>query len=592
MKRKGKIRHGLAYQIFTFFVFSVLVTDIISFYIIRNVVTSNVLAERETIAQGMAKDVESSIQEYDSYEWVIAYLFEHEHDDLDFEYDKTDETDVKTAEFLNAHPGFDLKNVTADELNALSEEDQKTYVEIVYNAWIMRFNALKIAYNAEYVYILATDDNFEEDIFLVNSNGGTNERGTELGQSYIFGVRVTNNEDQKSTFSGLMPDYDMTVHTDGYMDSYHYNAKINGMNVITGMTFTVSDIENHVKTQTITFMVVFAILQAMFVIICRVMLYRGVVKPILSITDNVRKYTKDKDGEPVKKSLEQIHPDNEIGSLSTGIYEMVCEIEDHVEEIKSVTAEKERISVELDLAQKIQADMLPSIFPPFPEQNQFDIYASTDPAKEVGGDFYDFFMVDDDHVALVMADVSGKGVPASLFMVVAKTLIKNYAMMKLPTSEVLTRVNKQLMEGNDEGMFVTVWIAIIDIHTGEGIASNAGHEHPVLRHKDGSFELIKYRHSMAVAMMPGVPFEQHEIKVLPGDRIFVYTDGLPESRNGDKVFFGTDRMLETLNRDPDATGQQVLKNLIDDMNAFVGDAEQFDDVTMLIFDYYGNGNEK
>ena len=592
MKRKGKIRHGLAYQIFTFFVFSVLVTDIISFYIIRNVVTSNVLAERETIAQGMAKDVESSIQEYDSYEWVIAYLFEHEHDDLDFEYDKTDETDVKTAEFLNAHPGFDLKNVTADELNALSEEDQKTYVEIVYNAWIMRFNALKIAYNAEYVYILATDDNFEEDIFLVNSNGGTNERGTELGQSYIFGVRVTNNEDQKSTFSGLMPDYDMTVHTDGYMDSYHYNAKINGMNVITGMTFTVSDIENHVKTQTITFMVVFAILQVMFVIICRVMLYRGVVKPILSITDNVRKYTKDKDGEPVKKSLEQIHPDNEIGSLSTGIYEMVCEIEDHVEEIKSVTAEKERISVELDLAQKIQADMLPSIFPPFPEQNQFDIYASTDPAKEVGGDFYDFFMVDDDHVALVMADVSGKGVPASLFMVVAKTLIKNYAMMKLPTSEVLTRVNKQLMEGNDEGMFVTVWIAIIDIHTGEGIASNAGHEHPVLRHKDGSFELIKYRHSMAVAMMPGVPFEQHEIKVLPGDRIFVYTDGLPESRNSDKVFFGTDRMLETLNRDPDATGQQVLKNLIDDMNAFVGDAEQFDDVTMLIFDYYGNDNEK
>jgi serine phosphatase RsbU (regulator of sigma subunit) len=191
-----------------------------------------------------------------------------------------------------------------------------------------------------------------------------------------------------------------------------------------------------------------------------------------------------------------------------------------------------------------------------------------------------------------MADVSGKGVPASLFMVVAKTLIKNYVMMKLPTAEVLTRVNKQLLEGNDEGMFVTVWMAIIDIHTGEGIASNAGHEHPVLRHKDGSFELIKYRHSMAVAMMPGVPFEQHDIKVLPGDRIFVYTDGLPEARNGEKVFFGTDRMLETLNRDPDASGQQMLKNLIDDMNAFVGDAEQFDDVTMLIFDYYGNDNEK
>ena len=592
MKEKGKIRHGLAYQIFTFFVLSLLITDIISFYVIRNMVTSNVMAERETIAHGVAKDVDSSIQEYESYAWVIIYLFDHEHDDFDFEYDKTDETVEKTAEFLKDNPGFDIKNATPDDLNALSPEDQQKYVEIVYNAWIMRFNELKAAYNAEYIYILATDDNFDEDIFLVNSNGGTNERGTELGQSYIFGVRVTNNPDQKETFSGLKPEVDETVYTTGYMDSYHYNFKLNGMNVLTGMTFTTTDIQSHVKNQTIKFMIAFVLLQTLFIIFCRFMLYKYVIKPVLGITNSVKQYTKDKDGESVKKSLEQIHPDNEIGSLSTGIYEMVCEIEDHVEEIKNVTAEKERISVELDLAQKIQADMLPSIFPPFPEQNQFDIYATTDPAKEVGGDFYDFFMVDDDHVALVMADVSGKGVPASLFMVVAKTLIKNYAMMKLPTSEVLTRVNKQLMEGNDEGMFVTVWIAIIDIHTGEGIASNAGHEHPVLRHKDGSFELIKYRHSMAVAMMPGVPFEQHEIKVLPGDRIFVYTDGLPESRNSDKVFFGTDRMLETLNRDPDATGQQVLKNLIDDMNAFVGDAEQFDDVTMLIFDYYGNDNEK
>jgi serine phosphatase RsbU (regulator of sigma subunit) len=339
-------------------------------------------------------------------------------------------------------------------------------------------------------------------------------------------------------------------------------------------------------------LIAFIILQIILVLVCRFLLFRNFIKPLKIIEKNVREYSKTKDADSAKKSLEKVDSDNEIGSLSDGVYEMICEIEDHLDEIRTVTAENERISVELDLAQKIQTDMLPSIFPPFPEQNQFDIYASTDPAKEVGGDFYDFFMVDDDHVALVMADVSGKGVPASLFMVVAKTLIKNYAMMKLPTAEVLTRVNKQLLEGNDEGMFVTVWMAIIDIHTGEGIASNAGHEHPVLRHKDGSFELIKYRHSMAVAMMPGVPFEQHDIKVLPGDRIFVYTDGLPEARNGEKVFFGTDRMLETLNRDPDASGQQMLKNLIDDMNAFVGDAEQFDDVTMLIFDYYGNDNEK
>ena len=271
---------------------------------------------------------------------------------------------------------------------------------------------------------------------------------------------------------------------------------------------------------------------------------------------------------------------------------MICEIEDHLDEIRTVTAENERITVELDLAQKIQTDMLPSIFPPFPENTQFDIYANMDPAKEVGGDFYDFFMVDKTHVALVMADVSGKGVPASLFMVVAKTLIKNYALMGGSPAEVLDKVNTQLMDGNEEGMFVTVWMAVIDINTGKGLAANAGHEHPVIRHKDGSFELVKYKHSLAVAMMPGVPFEEHEIEIKPGDRVFVYTDGLPEARNSDKEFFGTDRMLDVLNKDPYAKGQALLTAMINEMSSFVGNAEQFDDVTMLIFDYYGSDDKE
>ncbi len=592
MKEKGKGRRSLAYQIFLFFILGLIITDVLSFFVIRWMVLTNVMNEKVEISQNVALDVDKSIKETASYEWVIDYMLSHKDDDWDLEYDKEDETLLKYDELSRKHPGLNIRSVTASELESFSDEDKKTFVEIVYNQWVTRLNNIKTSYNAEFLYILATDDEYKEDTFIISANGGNQTRGTEMGTAYIFGVEVTNNDIQKVAFKQLKDEETNSIFLGDYLDGYRYMFRIDDMNLITGMTFDVSSMQHAVMVHTIRFLIAFIILQIILVLVCRFLLFRNFIKPLKIIEKNVREYSKTKDADSAKKSLEKVDSDNEIGSLSDGVYEMICEIEDHLDEIRTVTAENERISVELDLAQKIQTDMLPSIFPPFPEQNQFDIYASTDPAKEVGGDFYDFFMVDDDHVALVMADVSGKGVPASLFMVVAKTLIKNYAMMKLPTAEVLTRVNKQLLEGNDEGMFVTVWMAIIDIHTGEGIASNAGHEHPVLRHKDGSFELIKYRHSMAVAMMPGVPFEQHDIKVLPGDRIFVYTDGLPEARNGEKVFFGTDRMLETLNRDPDASGQQMLKNLIDDMNAFVGDAEQFDDVTMLIFDYYGNDNEK
>ena len=223
---------------------------------------------------------------------------------------------------------------------------------------------------------------------------------------------------------------------------------------------------------------------------------------------------------------------------------MIGEIESYLKEIKEVTAENERISVELNLAQKIQADMLPSTFPAFPGIKQFDVYASMDPAKEVGGDFYDFFMADDDHVVLVIADVSGKGVPASLFMAIAKALIKNRKLLGGTLSEVLRDVNQQL--------------------------------------------LVKYRHSMAIAMMPGVSYENHEIQLRPGDRIFVYTDGLPEARRGDGEFYGTDRLINALNSEPNAEARKTIDNVTADMNSFVAGAEQFDDVTMLVFDFYGD----
>ena len=210
-----------------------------------------------------------------------------------------------------------------------------------------------------------------------------------------------------------------------------------------------------------------------------------------------------------------------------------------------------------------------------------------DPAKEVGGDFYDFFLVDDDHLCMVMADVSGKGVPAALFMVIAKTLIKNQALLGRDPSEILYNVNNQLCDGNEVEMFVTVWLAVVELSTGKGKAANAGHEHPCLCRKGGKYELVEYRHSPAVAVMEGMKFREHDFELRPGDKLFVYTDGVPEATSAQKELFGSERMLDALNQDPEAEPAQVLVNVRAAVDGFVKEAEQFDDLTMLCLEYNG-----
>ena len=282
---------------------------------------------------------------------------------------------------------------------------------------------------------------------------------------------------------------------------------------------------------------------------------------------------------------------DEIEGLYESFEQMMDDITIYVSHLTAVTAEKERIGAELNVATQIQADMLPGIFPAYPDRNDFDLYATMDPAKEVGGDFYDFFLIDDDHLAMVMADVSGKGVPAALFMVIAKTLIKNRTQMGGTPAEILDFVNEQLCEGNESELFVTVWLGILELSTGKGIAANAGHEHPVLKRAGGGFELVKYRHSPAVATIEGIPFREHEFELHPGDIVYVYTDGVPEATNSENQLYGTDRMLNVLNRHKESTMPELLSSVRKDIEVFVGDAPQFDDITMLAMIYNGVSEE-
>ncbi len=247
-----------------------------------------------------------------------------------------------------------------------------------------------------------------------------------------------------------------------------------------------------------------------------------------------------------------------------------------------------RIESELNLASAIQADMLPNIFPPFPERTEFDIYASMTPAKEVGGDFYDFFLVDEDHLCMVMADVSGKGVPAALFMMASKIILANNAMMGKSPAQILTETNAAICSNNREEMFVTVWLGILEISTGKLTAANAGHEYPVVKHGNGAFELLKDKHGFVIGGMDGVKYQNYELMLEPGSKLFLYTDGVPEATDAQNELFGTDRMLAALNQEPSASPEQVLKNVDSSVKEFVKEAEQFDDLTMLCLEYKGN----
>ncbi|MBP5349865.1 MAG: serine/threonine-protein phosphatase [Clostridia bacterium] len=249
--------------------------------------------------------------------------------------------------------------------------------------------------------------------------------------------------------------------------------------------------------------------------------------------------------------------------------------------------ETARISTELNLATRIQADMVPNIYPAFPDRREFDVYATMDPAKEVGGDFYDFFLVDDDHLCLVMADVSGKGVPAALFMMASKIILANNAMIGKSPAQILTDTNAAICSHTREEMFVTVWLGILEISTGKRVAANAGHEYPVIKHGDGSFELLRDKHGFVIGGMAGMKYKEYELTLEPGSKLFLYTDGVPEATDAENNMFGADRMLEALNEEKEGTTVDILKHVRASVDGFVNGAEQFDDLTMLCMEYRG-----
>lgn len=275
---------------------------------------------------------------------------------------------------------------------------------------------------------------------------------------------------------------------------------------------------------------------------------------------------------------------DEIETLGDSVNIMLAELENYIANLSKITAEKERIGAELDIATHIQASMLPCIFPAFPDRKEFNIYATMTPAKEVGGDFYDFFMVDETHLAIVVADVSGKGIPAALFMVIGKTLIKDHTQTGRNLGDVFTEVNNILCESNSEGLFITAFEGVLDLVTGEFNYVNAGHEMPFLL-RDGAFEAYKIKAGFVLAGMENMHYKAGSMTLNPGDKIFQYTDGVTEATNASNELFGMDRLSESLNKVKNCTPEVILPSVKHDIDEFVAETPQFDDITMLCLEY-------
>ncbi len=352
---------------------------------------------------------------------------------------------------------------------------------------------------------------------------------------------------------------------------------------------------NHIFRLSMIFLVEYNILLFLVTLIAGLiavyLIRRSMVNPINRLADAARRYTEDREKVESVASDHfgalQIQSGDEIEELNLTMSDMEQSLVKYVENLTRVTAEKERISTELDLASRIQRDMLPGTFPAFPERTEFDLYASMTPAKEVGGDFYDYFLIDEDHLALMIADVAGKGVPAALFMMMSKIMLDNRIMDKSSPAQALQQCNEMILRHNSEKMFVTVWAGVLEISTGKIAAANAGHEYPVIIHPDGQPELIKDKHGFVLGGMKGMKYTEYEMQLQPGSKLFVYTDGLPEATSAEEGLFGTDRMLAAVGTAGGGSPRQVLDNITAAVNEFVGDDEQFDDLTMLCVEYRG-----
>ena len=448
-------------------------------------------------------------------------------------------------------------------------------------------NAFRLNTDIQYYYVFVP---FEDDlVYIWDANilkpGEMEIDVCELGyrEEYMEGGK----EATYSIYKQNPPEEIELVNDDkyGYIASAYspvFNSSGEPVAVV-GVDVYMPDLQANMREFLVAVVVTIMLVVLVAILLCFFFVKRKIVNPINKIRDASRSMVENLENE---ESMEvSVKTGNEIEELFDSFKQMYGDVRDYINQLSVVTAEKERIGAELDVAAHIQASMLPCIFPAFPERKEIDIYATMDPAKEVGGDFYDFFMVDDRHLAIVMADVSGKGIPAALFMVIGKTLIKDHTTPGRDLGKVFTAVNNLLCEANSEGLFITAFEGVLDLVTGEFNFVNAGHEMPFVCKADGAFEPYKIRPGFVLAGMEDMRYRAGSMILEPGDKIFQYTDGVTEATNIHNELYGMERLEVILNKVKCGTSHEILPAVKADVDEFVGEAPQFDDITMLCLEY-------
>ena len=588
---KEKRYPGIIPQVAIFFAISLVLTGLIALVSQRTQSNSSIRRETEDFADNVAAEVVLSVNEFPAHEWLLDYWYEHA-DELDIEYDvgyeRGTETEKKAVLLVERNPGLQLRYADEAAVRRLSAEDQKLFAEVQYSWLITRINQIKKTYNVAFLFCVITDETYQDQFFLFSAADEGAVRGTNYEEVYPIGTTVTVAGTQRNAMRNAVNRRSYLAAAGKYMDYYAYMCDVDGKPALIGLTYDLSALTasiSHEANRATAFAILYQVILAGLLL---GLIYRFVLKPLRKIQHNIRRYKDDKDSAAVAEELASVHPHNEIGQLSRDVTDLAVEMDEHVKNIAAITADRERLGTELSLANRIQEAMLPHTYPAFPDRKEFDIFASMDPAKEVGGDFYDYYMVDPDHLCLVIADVSGKGVPAALFMMASKIILSNNAMMGKSPAQILTDTNNMICSNNPEEMFVTVWLGMLEISTGKLTAVNAGHEYPVLRHPDGRFELVQDKHGLVVGAMEGIKYKEYELQLEPGSKIFLYTDGVPEATDADNNMLGTDKMLEALNLNGHADPIEVLKNVRDAVDGFVNGAEQFDDLTMMCLEFNGS----
>ena len=471
-----------------------------------------------------------------------------------------------------------IRDITAEDAESLSKEEQKRFACRCYYDYKQILEKYKDE-DENYLIIIAMTKHEGEDpiILLTNITDDGDIFFGDEGDIKEFQQVVANTdvairaEVWKWIFS--TPEKMMVFGTSLPFNAYKGSSEIQMLGALPAeKVYDDMVYADFIRNEVIVMMLIVLIL----ILLC---LYFIVPRPLAMVKRCVSEYSDTKDTKQLVSKLSAIKSKNEIGAFVDEFSSLALEMERYTKEMEKLAGERERVETELNVATNIQMHMLPQVFP---ESERFKVYAASEAAKEVGGDFYDCYMLDDDHLALTIADASGKGVPAALFMAVSKTMLKNRTLVGGTPADILRDVNNWLCEGNDSCMFVTVWLAILTVSTGELICANAGHEKPAIRSGDEPFRLIDGEHGLSLGVIKDTGFEDEYYKLSSGDAVFVYTDGVPEAHSGDDSMFGEDRLEAVLSQvSKDETPEEIMNRVKTAVNEFSADEPQYDDVTML-----------